>query len=204
MKPWIKKVDHITYAVRVGMIEKWAWYHTEIEGGTLVTRIDDVNPGDPHSSMKLWTIDFGSFAIALVEGIDRAATSQVTAFVERHGDHSVQHVAFDTHDLDRFLEHLKAHHCQVRGETLVRKDCFGLVKQVFCKGYQDADAGEASFPEYVERPSPEGGPEAEITFSGELGKGFYHQIEEARTEGDTQPLIDFSRMPAHWTPTVGK
>ena len=43
----LKKVDHITYAVESGAIEKWAWFHIEVEGGTLINRIDDVRPGRP-------------------------------------------------------------------------------------------------------------------------------------------------------------
>ena len=41
--------------------------------------------------------------VALIEGIDRAKKSQVTKFVEAHGDHACQHVAYDTHDLDKFV-----------------------------------------------------------------------------------------------------
>ena len=69
---YIKKVDHITYACEAGTIEKWAWFHIEVEGGTLINRIDDVRPGDPDSSMKIWCIDYGDFGVALIEGIDRA------------------------------------------------------------------------------------------------------------------------------------
>ena len=60
---FLRKVDHITYACAQGTIERWAWFHTEVEGGRLITRIDDVRPQDPDSSMKLWCIDFGEFGI---------------------------------------------------------------------------------------------------------------------------------------------
>jgi hypothetical protein len=82
---YIKKVDHITYACEAGAVERWAWFHIEVEGGTLINRIDDVRPGDPDSSMKIWCIDYGDFGVALIEGIDRAKKSQVTKFVDRHG-----------------------------------------------------------------------------------------------------------------------
>jgi len=95
----LRKVDHITYACEHGTIEKWAWFHIEVEGGTLINRIDDVRPEDPDSSMKIWCIDYGDFGVALVEGIDRRKKSHVTRFVERHGDHSCQHVAYECHDL---------------------------------------------------------------------------------------------------------
>jgi len=142
MSSHLKKVDHITYAVEAGSIEKWAWFHIEVEGGTLINRIDDVRPDDPDSSMKIWCIDFGDFGIALIEGIDRAKRSQVTKFVERHGDHSCQHVAYDTHDLDKFLGHLQSMGGHPRGQVLVRNDGFGVLKQVFARGYAEGDAAE--------------------------------------------------------------
>ena len=57
----LKNVDHITYACTAGSIERWAWFHIEVEGGTLINRIDDVRPDDVDSSMKIWCIDFGGF-----------------------------------------------------------------------------------------------------------------------------------------------
>ena len=104
----LKKIDHVTYAVESGAIERWAWFHIEVEGGKLIKRIDDARQGDSNSSMKIWCIDYGDFGIALIEGIDRAEKSQVTSFVEKHGDHACQHVAYDCHDLDGFVEHMKS------------------------------------------------------------------------------------------------
>ncbi len=198
----IRKVDHVTYAVQRGAIEKWAWYHVEVEGGDLVEKIDDIDPENPHSSMKLWCISCGEFGIALVEGIDRAEKSQVTAFVERHGDHAVQHIAFDTPDLDAFLTRLKRFNCKLRGDVVVRQDSFGLVKQAFGKGYSGMEPAEMSFPEYVERRPKGGRSTATVSFSSNVGMRFYDQIENARETGDHEPLIDFSQMPADWAPTV--
>ena len=200
---FLRKVDHITYACARGTIEKWAWFHTEVEGGRLIERIDDVRPHDAESSMKLWCIDFGEFGIALVEGIDRRKKSQVTKFVERHGDHSCQHVAFDCHDLERFRQHLLELGGHPRGRVLVRHDGFGLLKQMFAKGYAEGDAAEATFPEYVERPR-EGAEEVHITFSETAGRGFYEQIEDAIESGDEEPLIDFSRMPKNWSAPLAR
>lgn len=195
---YLRKVDHITYACAHGTIEKWAWFHTEVEGGRLIERIDDVRPHDPESSMKLWCVDFGDFGVALVEGIDRRRRSQVTKFVERHGDHSCQHVAFDCHDLERFRRHLLDLGGHPRGQVLLRHDGFGMLKQMFAKGYAEGDAAEATFPEYVERPSG-GADDVHITFSAGAGRGFYEQIEQAIESGDEEPLIDFSRMPKDWS-----
>ena len=199
MSSYLKKVDHITYACEQGTIERWAWFHIEVEGGTLINRIDDVRPDDPDSSMKIWCIDYGDFGGALIEGIDRAQKSQVTKFVDVHGDHAVQHVAYDTHDLEKFQAHMKDMGGTPRGETLVRNDGFGILKQMFARGYAEGDAAEASFPEYVQRPNP-GDTDAEvaITFAEESGKGFYDQIEDAVAAGDEAPFFDFSRMPEDW------
>lgn len=195
----LKKVDHIAYACTEGTIEKWAWFHIEIEGGTLINRIDDVRPGDPESSMKIWCIDYGDFGVALIEGIDRAQLSQVTKFANKHGDHSVQHVAYDTHDLEKFQEHMRANGGSPRGATLVRNDGFGILKQMFARGYTEGDAAEASFPEYVQRPDPgDSEHEVAITFAEETGKGFYDQIENAVADGDEAPFFDFSFMPQNW------
>ncbi len=196
----LKKVDHITYACQQGSIEKWAWFHIEVEGGTLINRIDDVRPDDGDSSMKIWCIDFGDFGVALIEGIDRAQKSQVTKFVDAHGDHAVQHVAFDTYDLDRFRSHLVEMGGDPRGSTLVRNDGFGILKQMFARGYSEGDAAENSFPEYCQRPNVgDSDAHVAITFAEETGKGFYDQIEDAIAEGDERPFFQFDKMPADWT-----
>lgn len=198
---WLRKVDHVTYACAPGTISKWAWFHIEVEGGRLINRIDDVRPDDPASSMKIWCIDYGRFGVALVEGIDRREKSQVTRFVERHGDHSCQHVAYDCYDLDEFRRHLRRMGGRPRGDVLERDDGFGRLKQMFAKGYSAGDPAEASFPEYVERPRADRRDEdAEISFSAQAGRGFYEQIERAMETGDEAPFFDFSTMPADWVP----
>ena len=195
----LKKVDHISYACDAGNIEKWAWFHIVVEGGTLIKRIDDARPDDPRSSMKIWCIDYGDFGIALIEGIDRAEKSQVTNFVEKHGDHSCQHVAYDCHSLDNFIKHMKTLGGHPRGDVLVQDDGFGILKQMFAKGYATGHAGEATFPEYCERPqTEEEAKEVEITFSNKAGGEFYRQVQDAIDDGDTQPFFDFSHMPEDW------
>jgi hypothetical protein len=195
----LKKIDHVSYAVESGNIEKWAWFHIEVEGGTLIKRIDDARPGDPNSSMKIWCIDYGNFGIALIEGIDREEKSQVTSFVEKHGDHSCQHVAYDCHNLDKFIKHMKSLGGHPRGDVLVQDDGFGILKQMFAKGYASGHAGEATFPEYCERPQTEDEvKEIEITFSNKAGSEFYKQVQNAIDEGDKQPFFDFAHMPGNW------
>lgn len=196
----LRKIDHVTYAVASGNIEKWAWFHIEVEGGALIRRIDDARPGDPDSSMKIWCIDYGDFGIALIEGIDRAEKSQVTSFVEKHGDHACQHVAYDCHDLDAFVSYMKSMGGHPRGEVLVQDDGFGLLRQMFAKGYTSGHAGETSFPEYCQRPriacDEENG--VAITFSNRAGGEFYRQVQSAIDQGDEQPFFDFRNMPLDW------
>jgi hypothetical protein len=148
--------------------------------------------------MKIWCIDYGQFGVALIEGIDRAKQSQVSAFVERHGDHAVQHVAFDTYDLDAFIAHMRSLGGSPRGEVLVRNDGFGVLKQMFARGYTEGPADETSFPEYVQRPKADSDEDVSITFAEETGKGFYDQVADAVEAGDDAPFFDFSRMPADW------
>lgn len=195
----LRKIDHVAYAVAQGNIEKWAWFHIEVEGGTLIKRIDDARPNDPNSSMKIWCIDYGNFGIALIEGIDRREKSQVTAFVEKHGDHSCQHVAYDCYDLDRFIAHMKSLGGHPRGNVLVQNDGFGVLKQMFAKGYASGHAGEATFPEYCQRPrTSDAAEQVEITFSDRAGGEFYKQVQDAIDQGDMQPFFDFDSMPADW------
>ena len=144
--------------------------------------------------MKLWCIRYTDFGIALVEGIDRNRESQVSAFVRRHGDHSTQHVAFGVDNIDDFVGHLQQFGLRLRGEILVRRDGFGMVKQVFTKGFTKGDPATTMFFEFVERPKQLGAA-AEVTFAQTTGKGFYQQIEDARASADDEAMIDFSAMP---------
>jgi hypothetical protein len=85
-----------------------------------------------------------------------------------------------------------------RGETLVRNDGFGVLKQMFARGYEEGAADETSFGEYVQRPNANSGEDVNITFAKETGVGFYDQVADAVDQGDTAPFFDFSKMPADW------
>jgi hypothetical protein len=107
-------------------------------------------------------------------------------------------VAYATDDLEKFIEHMQGLGGTPRGKVLVRNDGFGVLKQMFARGYDEGDAAEASFPEYVQRPAAGDSADVAITFAQETGKGFYDQIEEAVAHGDEAPFFDFDRMPADW------
>ena len=82
-----------------------------------------------------------------------------------------------------------------RGEVLVQNDGFGILKQMFARGYASGHAGEATFPEYCQRPvNEDAAQELEITFSN-LAGGFYKQVQDAIDAGDEAPFFDFNHMP---------
>ncbi len=200
---WLQKVDHVTYVVRPDTIRKWAWFYIEKLGGKLILRVDDTNPTDK-SSMMLWCIDFGEFGIALVAGIDRAEKSHVTAYAEHHGDHSVQHVAFQVPNISEFRDEME-HEAGLRllGPVLQRHDGFGFVRQVFAKGYTAEDnPAEVGFPEFVERPQKKGEPFPEVSFSADAGFNLYRQAQDAMDRDDRESMIDFGMMPAGWEPPI--
>lgn len=200
----LTKVDHVTFVVSPQTIRKWAWFYIEVMGGKIILRVDDTNPGEK-SSMMLWCIDLGEFGIALAAGIDRAEKSHVTAYLEKHGDHSVQHVAFLVQNLERFRTHVMDFGVNLLGPILQRHDGFGYVRQVFARGYNDAsNPAEVAFPEFVERPTHKGAAFPEVSFSAQAGTNLYAQAQHAMETDERKPLIDFSKMPPNWEPPAVK
>jgi len=200
-QPWLQRIDHLTFVVRPHTIRKWAWLYIEVFGGKLVLRVDDTNPGQS-SSMMLWCIDFGSFGIALVAGLDGAEKSHVSAFADRHGDHSIQHVAFQVPNLEHFQQAMiEKVGLQILGPPHERHDGFGYVRQVFAKGYTgELNPAETGFPEFVERPERRHEPFPEVSFSARVGMSLYKQAQTAMMNDDRSEVFDFSKMPAEWDP----
>lgn len=198
---WLQKVDHITYVVRPETIRKWAWLYIVHFGGELVLRVDSTNPNE-RSSMMLWCIDFDSFGIALVAGLDGEERSHISLFADRHGDHSVQHVAFQVPNLDAFREELGAKiGLRVLDPPHERHDGFGYVRQVFARGYtSDMSAAEVGFPEFVERPHDRAKPFPQVSFSAKVGKSLYKQAQDALRADEREEAFDLSGMPADWDP----
>lgn len=148
---WLTRINHITYACLPETVDKWVHFHTEIEGGEIMKCVEDVYPTKTHSSMKLWCINFGSFVLDLVVGIDREEKSHITEFVELHGDHCVQHVAFETPDLEQYVEHLHSHGVQTLGDThAVKVEKNALVRHTFTQGYSGDGVKNMPFAEYLQ------------------------------------------------------
>ena len=174
-------VDHFTICVKPETIKEMAWFWLQ-NGATFTLRKDDVNP-DGKSSMMLWCFDFGSFGVALVSGIDREEKSQVTAFIEKHGDRSIQHIALKVADLEKYIEFAKDFGLNLRGKVLVRQDDRGWVKQVFAKGLNDeGNPAEVPFIEYVQRPKSD--EDVHTSFSPQVGTNLYKQVQDAMNDDD--------------------
>ena len=75
---------------------------------------------------------------------------------------------------------------------LVQDDGFGILKQMFAKGYASGHAGEATFPEYCQRPRTAGeAGRVQMTFSNRAGGEFYRQVQAAIDEGGYRALLRF-------------
>ncbi len=200
---WVKKLDHITFALTPDMMEHEAEFWVSL-GGKLQTKTDDLLPKNLSSSMMLWCLDFGTFGIALVAGLDREEKSQVTAFTDRHGSLHIQHVAYGMHNLEQFCSHLREDlGGNLMGDILTREDNFRpgeTIKQVFGAGFDTQDPAEATFPEFMERPDMPKSIQESTTFSLMTGGGLHAQVEAARASGEKHTLVDFSRMPEDWEP----
>ncbi|MFY9457390.1 MAG: VOC family protein [Candidatus Spechtbacterales bacterium] len=197
-KPWLEAVDHISYVVSPESIRKWAWFYIDVLGGKLTKRIDDANPNGK-SSMMLWEIDFGKFAIALVAGIDREEISHVSAFNAIMGDRAVQHIAFRAKDenLEKFIAHLAKYGMRFQGEMLTRPEGSGTVMQIFGAPVNDeVNSADSGFDEFQARPAPD----APITFSAKTAAELYETAQALMKSGEVKPMLDWSRMPQDWEP----
>ena len=179
-KDWqILGIDHI--AIPVENYEGWKRVYLDLFGGELFHETLDASPTGA-SSMKLCGIKIGGLSIALISGIDRKEKSQVSKFVEKHGDHGFQHVAVRVDNLEAFVRWGRENGLQFLGQILQRKDNFGQIKQIFAKKFDpNLNVDEAPFYEFVERPK-----EGEIfediaadSFSDEFAQELYREVEDA-------------------------
>ena len=106
-------IDHIAIAVR--NLEKWIIFYKSL-GFTVVytPRMGEGLIEGTQSAMRTCALQRGGWTIALVEGIDRERKSQVTTYVEMHGDHSAQHAALLFPDVTKVVGALHAKGAQFR------------------------------------------------------------------------------------------
>ena len=183
-----------------GAIERWAWFHIEVEGGTLINRIDDVRPDDPDSQHE----DLVHRLRRVRRRPDRGHRSG-----QEVAGHQVRRASRRPLVPARRVRHPRPR--QVRRPTSRR---WAARRAARCSCATTASASSsrcspAATPR-VTRPrraspstasDPRVGDSADdvaITFAEETGKGFYDQIEDAVAAGDEAPFFDFARMPADW------
>lgn len=183
-------VDHIAIAVRD--IAKWKNTYL-FWGAKIFYETNDASPKG-RSSMKLCGVKVGEFSIALIEGIDRDDVSQVSAFVNKHGDHSIQHVAIAVDNIYAFVEWANANHFNFLGSVQDRPDAFGDVKQVFARKFdKNLPPDEAPFYEFVERPNQEGRFVSADSFSDDFAKEFFQQVERAQKECENTIFFEIEK-----------
>ena len=194
-KKWLTRINHVTYACRPETVDEWVRFHTEIEGGAVLKHKPDVYPNNPHSSMKLWCIDFGGFVVDLIVGIDREGKSHITEFVELHGDHCVQHIAFETPNLEEYVNHLQDHGVQILGDAHAAKlERDGIVQHIFTKGYSGEGVKNMPFAEYMQITKVDMTAENRERMAAEhapnLKEDLYTHITESIQSGDRGTLLE--------------
>lgn len=142
--------DHITYVVRD--IESWRAVYVDCFGFHEIHHTPDASPHGT-SSMELYGFELGASRIALVSPISRSSISHVEHFLRKHGDHSVQHVAYEIGNLELFVLEMKNKGFHFLGEIKYRTDLFGPIKQIFAKRFDPLlTVAQGTFYEFVERP----------------------------------------------------
>ncbi len=188
-------VDHVAIAVKD--IEAWKRVYIDLLGGENFFETNDAVPGGP-SSMRLCGVKLGGYSIALLEGIDRDQTSQVSAFQKAHGDHSFQHLAVRVDNLDNFAQWARGQNFQFLGSVQERADAFGPIKQVFARPFDPSLApDQGNFYEFVERPIGNKFAAGEVggdSFSSDFAKEFFTQIERAQNKGEALSFIDLKSL----------
>jgi hypothetical protein len=180
-------LDHVAVAVK--NIALWKKMYLLL-GAHIFYETNDASPNGA-SSMKLCGVKIGEYSIALIEGIDRGEISQVSAFVEKHGDHSFQHIAVAVNDIDAFVRWGTKNHFQFLGPIQESKDAFGDVKQVFARKFdKNISPDEAPFYEFVERPNQTGRFVSADSFKDEFAKEFFLEIERAQKKHEDAIFFD--------------
>ncbi len=97
-------VDHLALAVK--NLKKWESFYHALGFKTIYAPPDDLIHGE-YSGMKTVAVRRGGWTVALVEGTDGERISQVSAYADAHGNHSVQHAALRFEELPPALAELQ-------------------------------------------------------------------------------------------------
>lgn len=184
-------IDHITYAV--WDIAAWRAIYIDCFGFKEIHHTADACPHGA-SSMELYGLESGNSRIALVSPISRTLVSHVEHFLNRHGDHSVQHVAYSIQNLEEFVEEMTEKKFRFLGKVKIRNDAFGSIKQIFAKRF-DAylTPAQGVFYEFVER-SEEIDRGVLSFFSSRVAEELYDDVERDMHQDDGAQFIDLTTV----------
>lgn len=193
-------IDHLAIAVR--HIDKCVKYYQSFWGFEIIYTPHGREEGlieGKESAMRTFAMRRGGWTVALVEGIDRERTSQITTHTETYGDHSAHHAALLFKDLERAVESflakgvqfrlsripasssepLTAHHILHRGE-----DYGGPLLQCFTKPFDRKEGKGGFFFELIERLSSGKKREDKQAFHDPTVIGLFKAVEREEMAGD--------------------
>jgi methylmalonyl-CoA/ethylmalonyl-CoA epimerase len=177
-------IDHITLCVE--NLDAAEFLFTKVLGFEVIWSARDV--GTEKSSMDTVVVQCGGARIALMQGRDKAMKSQISDFIERHGQ-GVQHFALEVDDIEAVCREWEAHGVKFSGPVKEGRDGFGPLKQRFT--YPLFPTGGL----FIELTQREHGEERAKTFVRSTVESLYKDIERDQASGVEQTIIDYDASP---------
>ena len=177
-------IDHITLCVE--NLDAAEYLFTKILGFEVIWSARDV--GSDKSSMDTVVVQRGNAKIALMQGRDKAMKSQISEFIEKHGQ-GVQHFALEVDDIQAVCREWEAHGVQFSGPLKEGRDGFGPLKQRFT---YPLFLASGLFIELTQRAD---GAEKAKTFVRSTVEALYKDIERDQASGVERTIIDYSSSP---------
>ena len=120
--------------------------------------------------------------------INRISLSHVEHFLRKHGDHSIQHIAYRIRNLEAFVSEMRDRDFHFLKDIKYRTDLFGPIKQIFAKRFDPLlTAAEGTFYEFVERPK-----QVKLSlsdfFSSTVAEELYDDVENEIANDDGEPF----------------
>lgn len=177
-------IDHVTLCVK--NLEAAEYLFTKVLGFEVIWSARDV--GTESSSMDTVVVQRGSAKVALMQGRDKAVSSQINEFIERYGQ-GVQHVAIEVDDIDAVCREWEGHGVRFTGPTKDGRDGFGPLRQRFT---YPLFPGGGVFLELTQRKH---GKQSSKTFVKGTVEALYKDIERDQVGGVEQTIIDYETLP---------
>src|SRR5437868_11640389 len=171
-------IDHITLCVKD--LNAAEYLFTKVLGFEVIWSARDV--GTERSSMDTIVVQRGAAKVALMQGRDKSVKSQISEFIEKHGE-GVQHVAIEVDDIEAVCREWEERGVKFSGSLKEGRDGFGPLKQRFT--YQlFPDSGV-----FLELTQRQHGDEEAKTFVRGTVESLYKDIERDQLDGAEQAII---------------